>query len=61
MSSVQPSKEIEFRPLSGFVMIVLLGSALIRMESDKLTVGQTADLLIKMLDREGYRIEKKTQ
>jgi hypothetical protein len=41
------------------VMIVLLGAALVRMEADRLTVGQTADLLIKMLEREGYRIEKK--
>jgi hypothetical protein len=40
------------------VLIVLLSSALIRMESDGLTVGQTADLLIKMLEREGYAIEK---
>jgi hypothetical protein len=41
------------------VMIVLLGSVLLRMEMDKLTVGQAADLLIKLLDREGYKIEKK--
>lgn len=43
------------------VLIVLLSSALIRMESDGLTVGQTADLLIKMLEREGYAIEKVAQ
>jgi hypothetical protein len=41
------------------VMIVLLGAALMRMEADRLTVGQLADLLIRMLDREGYSIEKK--
>jgi hypothetical protein len=41
------------------VLIVLLSSALVRMESDRLTVGQTADLLIKMLASEGYAIEKK--
>jgi DNA gyrase inhibitor GyrI len=41
------------------VMVVLLGSAMIRMEGDKLTVGQTVDLLMKMLDREGYEITKK--
>jgi hypothetical protein len=40
------------------VMIVLLGSVLIRMESDKLTVGQTVDLLIRLLEREGYTIKK---
>lgn len=41
------------------VLVVLLGSALIRMESDRLTVGQTADLLIKMLEREGYAVTKR--
>lgn len=41
------------------VMIVLLGSAMIRMESDKLTVGQTVDLLMKLLDQEGYEIKAK--
>lgn len=41
------------------VMIVLLSSALVRMEADGLTVGQTADLLIKMLECEGYKIEKR--
>jgi hypothetical protein len=41
------------------VLMVLLTSALVRMESDGLTIGQTADLLIKMLAREGYAIEKK--
>jgi hypothetical protein len=40
------------------VLIVLLSSALVRMESDGLTVGQTADLLIKMLALEGYAIIK---
>jgi hypothetical protein len=43
------------------VLVVLLGSALIRMESDELTVGQTVDLLIKLLDREGYEIMKKEE
>jgi hypothetical protein len=43
------------------VLIVLLSSALVRMESDGLTVGQTADLLIKMLARDGYAIEKKAE
>jgi hypothetical protein len=38
------------------VLIILLGSALIRMETERLTVGQTADLLIKMLEQEGYAI-----
>lgn len=41
------------------MLITFLGSALIRMEADNLTVGQVADLLIKMLDNEGYSIEKK--
>jgi hypothetical protein len=41
------------------VLIVLLGSALLRMESDKLNVGQTVDLLMRMLDREGYAIKRK--
>jgi hypothetical protein len=40
------------------MLIVHLGAALIRMEMQNLTVGQVADLLIKMLDREGYKIEK---
>jgi Family of unknown function (DUF6166) len=41
------------------VLIVLLGSALVRMEADNLTVGQLADLLIKLLDREGYEIRRR--
>jgi hypothetical protein len=41
------------------VMIVLLGAALIRMESDNLSMGQTVDLLIKLLEREGYTINKR--
>jgi hypothetical protein len=41
------------------VLMVLLSSALMRMENDRLTVGQTTDLLIKMLEREGYAIERK--
>jgi hypothetical protein len=41
------------------VMIVLLSAALMRMEAGNLTVGQTADLLMKMLEREGYTIERK--
>jgi hypothetical protein len=43
------------------VLIVLLTSALVRMESDNLTVGQTADLLIKMLEQQGYAIEKRAE
>jgi hypothetical protein len=42
------------------VFMVLLCSALVRMEADNLTVGQLADLLIRLLEREGYSIEKKT-
>jgi hypothetical protein len=41
------------------VLVVLLGSALIRMEGERLTVGQTVDLLMKMLEQEGYEIVKK--
>jgi hypothetical protein len=41
------------------VLVVLLGSALIRMHGENLTTGQTADLLLMMLDREGYEIAKK--
>jgi hypothetical protein len=41
------------------VLVVLLGSALIRMEGERLTVGQTVDLLMKMLEQEGYEIAKK--
>jgi hypothetical protein len=43
------------------VLIVLLGAALIRMEADGLTVGQTADLLIKMLAREGFTIQERSR
>jgi hypothetical protein len=38
-------------------LIVSLTSALIRMESDKLTVGQTADLLIALLQSLGFTIK----
>ncbi len=41
------------------VLVVLLSSALIRQQSDNLTVGQLTDLLIKMLEREGYEIVPK--
>jgi hypothetical protein len=41
------------------VMIVLLGSALIRMESEKLNVGQTVDLLLRMLEQEGYAVVRR--
>jgi hypothetical protein len=41
------------------IMIVLLGSTMLRMESDGLNVGQTVDLLMKLLDQEGYEIAKK--
>jgi hypothetical protein len=58
VSSSVPA-EPEKTPTVRDVMVVLLGSALIRMESDKLNVGQTAELLLKMLDREGYKVEKK--
>jgi hypothetical protein len=40
------------------VMVVLLGAALVRMAADRLTVGQTADLLVRLLEREGYVIKK---
>jgi hypothetical protein len=41
------------------VLMVLLTSALMRMENNNLTVGQLTDLLMKMLDREGYTIVPK--
>jgi hypothetical protein len=42
------------------VMIVLLTHIMLRMEMNKtMTVGQATDLLIKLLDRQGYKIEKK--
>jgi hypothetical protein len=40
------------------VLVVLLGSALMRMDGENLTVGQTADLLLAMLKREGYEITR---
>jgi hypothetical protein len=39
------------------VMVVLLGAALLQMEIAKLTVGQTADHLLRLMDREGYEIK----
>jgi hypothetical protein len=42
------------------MFIVVLGAALMRMEMENLTVGQTADLLIRMMEREGYCIERRT-
>jgi hypothetical protein len=65
----RPSKELieEFGRALGYavapnvrdILVVSLGAALVRMESEGLTVGQTADLLIKMLGREGYAIQTK--
>jgi hypothetical protein len=55
----EPKKMEQAPPSIRDVMIVLLGSAMLRMETDRLTVGQTAELLLKMLEREGYKVEKK--
>jgi len=42
------------------VMIVLFTDAMLRMEMNKnMTVGQAVDVLLKLLDREGFKIEKK--
>jgi hypothetical protein len=39
------------------VLVVALAAALARMEIDKLTVGKTAELMIEMMEREGYAVQ----
>jgi len=41
------------------VMVVLLGSALLQQQIANLTVGQTVDHLLRSMEREGFKIERK--